>query len=288
MSGAGAQANTLANAPATRKIVLCADDYGIAPGVNRAILDLIAAGRINATSVMVPAPAFDESSVAGLKAMTGRAQIGLHVTLTAPFKPLTADFTPLRDGAFLPLANALPAALARRFDAASVEKEVDAQLRRFIDAFGQPPDFVDGHQHVQLFPQIRDALLKAVASAAPNAWVRQCGRTSPLPQRWRDRKGLLLDVLSVTFRRKARWIGLRTNPAFAGSYDFNADADYARLFPAFLNGLPDGGLVMCHPGFVDDALRRLDPLTDIREREYAYFKSDEFETLLAAQRVTLR
>ena len=36
-----------------RRIWLCADDYGISPGVNRAIRDLIERGRLNATSVMV-------------------------------------------------------------------------------------------------------------------------------------------------------------------------------------------------------------------------------------------
>ena len=40
-----------------RRIWLCADDYGISPGVNRAIRDLIERGRLNATSVMVVGPA---------------------------------------------------------------------------------------------------------------------------------------------------------------------------------------------------------------------------------------
>ena len=40
-----------------RRIRLCADDYGLSPGVNRAIRDLIARGRLNATSVMVVGPA---------------------------------------------------------------------------------------------------------------------------------------------------------------------------------------------------------------------------------------
>ena len=39
-----------------RRIWLCADDYGISPGVNRAIRDLIERGRLNATSVMVVGP----------------------------------------------------------------------------------------------------------------------------------------------------------------------------------------------------------------------------------------
>ena len=33
----------------------------------------------------------------------GNAAIGLHLTLTAPFKPLTRAFTPLAQGAFHPL-----------------------------------------------------------------------------------------------------------------------------------------------------------------------------------------
>jgi len=57
---------------------------------------------------------------------------------------------------------------------------------------------------------------------------------------------------------------------------------------SFLEGLPDGGLVMCHPGFVDDVLVSLDPLTDQREREYAYLAGDDFPTLLARNRVALR
>jgi predicted glycoside hydrolase/deacetylase ChbG (UPF0249 family) len=124
------------------------------------------------------------------------------------------------------------------------------------------------------------------AQAAPDAWVRQCGRPGSA-RRLKDRKELLLDVLSVGFRRKARQLGVATNPAFAGAYDFAGKAGYASLFPRFLAGLPDGGLVMCHPGFVDAELKRLDPLTDQREREFAFFNSAEFPKLLAESGVAL-
>ena len=49
-----------------------------------------------------------------------------------------------------------------------------------------------------------------------------------------------------------------------------------RCSRGFLEGLPEGGLVMCHPGHVDAELERLDPLTTLREREYAYFCGDAF------------
>ena len=82
--------------------------------------------------------------------------------------------------------------------------------------------------------------------------------------------------LSRRFRRRAAALGVRTNPAFAGTYDFHDAADFAALFPRFLDRLPDGGVVMCHPGFVDAELRRLDPLTTLREQEYAFFAGDAF------------
>ena len=49
-----------------RRIWLCADDYGISPGVNRAIRDLIERGRLNATSVMMVGPAIDRGEIDAL------------------------------------------------------------------------------------------------------------------------------------------------------------------------------------------------------------------------------
>ena len=65
---------------------------------------------------------------------------------------------------------------------------------------------------------------------------------------------------------------------------FAPNADFAALFPRFLDRLPDGSVVMCHPGFVDAELQRLDPLTTLREREYAFFADDAFPKVLAAER----
>lgn len=273
-----------------RRIWLCADDYGICPSVNAAIRDLVVRGRINATSVMVTAPSFHRSEAAALAILNAgerRVAIGLHVTLTAPYRPLTAGFKPLRDGAFLPLKSALMYARLHLYQRQLLQQEVESQLRMFAHTFGRPPDFVDGHQHVQLFPQIRDAVLNAVKELAPDAWVRQCGSARPLADQLNDRKGLFLDILSRGFRRRAQAMGLHTNPAFAGTYDFHDTANFAELFPRFLDRLPDGSVVMCHPGFVDAELKRLDELTDLREREYAFLAGESFPRILATHGVAL-
>ena len=44
----------------------------------------------------------------------------------------------------------------------------------------------------------------------------------------------------------------------------------------FLDRLPEGGLIMCHPGFVDETLLSLDPLTTQREQEYAFLGGEHF------------
>lgn len=276
-------------ASAQRRIWLCADDYGISPAVNSAIRELILNGRLNATSVMTAAAhacGEDASALIRLNAGTKRALLGLHVTLTAPFKPLSDDFAPLREGLFLPMQTVMQRAMICRLNAERLTREIAHQVRAFIEAFGRPPDFIDGHQHVHLFPQVRDAVLQVAAEMAPKAWVRQCGRARSA-RRLKGRKELLLDILSVRFRRKARRLNVATNPAFAGAYDFNGKRAFATIFPRFLAGLPDGGLIMCHPGFVDAELKRLDSLTHQREREFAYFNSEEFPRVLAERGAAL-
>jgi predicted glycoside hydrolase/deacetylase ChbG (UPF0249 family) len=278
------------NDAALRRIWLCADDYGLAEGVNRAIRDLISRGRLNATSVMVVGPAIGRAEVAALQeaaANSPRCAIGLHATLTAPFRPLSLHFRPTDGGLFLPFPTLLRAGLLRRLDPEMIEDELLAQLAAFRELFGRAPDFVDGHQHAQLFPQVRDAFLRAAKEAAPGAWVRQGGRLKPLAGVLGAPKALVLDVLSAQFRKRAARAGIAFNPAFAGAYDFSKAPDFGVLMGEFLAELPDGGLVMCHPGFVDETLESLDPLTTQREAEHAYLASDRFPALLAANKVTL-
>jgi predicted glycoside hydrolase/deacetylase ChbG (UPF0249 family) len=273
-----------------RRIWLCADDYGISPGVNHAIRDLIGRGRLNATSVMVVGPTIGRDEVSALQTLAAnspRCAIGLHVTLTAPFRPLTMHYQPLDGGMFPSFPKLLRAGLLRRLDPEIIHAELRVQLAAFGELFGRAPDFVDGHQHAQLFPQIRDAFLTAVKEAAPNAWVRQGGRHLPLARRLYSPKALVLDTLSAQFRRRASRADIAFNPGFAGAYDFSRQADFGALMRQFLDGLPEHGVIMCHPGLVDEVLVSLDPLTDQREREYAFLGGEHFLPLLAANKVTL-
>src|SRR3978361_1646894 len=111
---------------APRRIWLCADDYGLSEGVNRGIRDLIDRGRLNATSVMVVGAAIGRDEVKALQEVavkSPRCAIGLHATLTAPFRPLTMHFRPTDGGMFLPFAKLLRAGLLRRLDVEMIHAE---------------------------------------------------------------------------------------------------------------------------------------------------------------------
>jgi predicted glycoside hydrolase/deacetylase ChbG (UPF0249 family) len=273
-----------------RRIWLCADDYGISPGVNRAIRDLIENSRLNATSVMVVGPSIGRDEAEALKTSAKanpRCAIGLHATLTAPFRPLTMHFRPIEDSLFLPHTKLLRRGLMGRLDFELVHTEVSVQLETFADLFGRAPDFVDGHQHAQLFPGVREAFLAAVKRNAPNAWIRQCGRDQPWTERLDSPKALVLDALSAQFRTRAARAELTFNPAFAGAYDFSKQPEFGALMHKFLQGMREGGVVMCHPGIVDDVLIGLDPLTVQREREYEFLRGERFPSLLEANGIRL-
>ena len=105
-----------------RRIVLCADDYALSPGVSAGIRELLAAGRINATSVMTIFPEL-EAEAKSLAALKGPIpfQIGLHATLTGGFTPLAA--TPIASpGGKLPMSHETwPPMGYFRIDAAKVK-----------------------------------------------------------------------------------------------------------------------------------------------------------------------
>ncbi len=270
-----------------RRFWLCADDYGMSPAVNRGIRELMARSRINATSVMVGAPSFDAQEARALDAAAragSGAALGLHFTLSAPFRPLGPYRPTAANGTFLPVRQMFARGLVRALDGRAAALEAERQIDAFHVAFGRPPDFIDGHQHVHLVPQVGDALLAVMKERTPAAWVRQCGRSSPLMKRRGLATDHLIDKLSRRMRRRSAVLGVATNPGFAGGYNFGRPPAYdTALFASFLDSLPEGGLVMCHPGFVDAELQRLDPLTSMREQEYAFFASDRFPQLLAGR-----
>lgn len=269
----------------TRGIHICADDYALSPGVSSAIRTLAAAGRISATSVMtVFAGLPEEAALLGSAVGERRVSIGLHVTLTGRFAPLVA--TPVDGVQFPSLGRLMAAAFGGGLRLGDVAAEVEAQFQAFRAAFGRGPDHVDGHQHAHLLPGIRSIVLDATARHAPGVLVRDCTQ-SPGARIGFDAKGRLISLLARGLAREARARGLQVNTGFAGAYDLRQGGDFPALFARFVSGLGEGGLVMVHPGHVDEVLAGRDPVLAPREAEFGFLSGPELEPVLRAANVHL-
>ena len=271
-------------AGASMPLILCADDFGLAPGVDEAIVRLADAGRLSATSCMALMPGW-RAAAPRLRELAARCDIGLHLTLT-DHRPLGRMPGLAPAGSLPPVGRLLAAAYTCRLDRQEGAAELRRQWDAFTQAHGRLPDFVDGHQHVHLLPGVREAVLALLLECPPGArpWLRVCWEPPAhiLGRHVAAGKAMLLAALSLPLRRAVRRLGLAANDSFRGIHAFAPDGDFASMFPRFLQGKARRPLIMCHPGLVDDALRAVDPVVEPRAGEYAYLASDRFTHDLAA------
>jgi predicted glycoside hydrolase/deacetylase ChbG (UPF0249 family) len=274
--------------PAPR-LILCADDYAIAPGVSRGILRLIEHGRLTATSCLTVSRFWPEHA-GWLKPHADTADIGLHLALTL-LPPLAAMPHTAPSGRLPDTQTLTIAAWRRRLDLEEIAAELGRQIDAFETVFGRPPAFLDGHQHVHQLPGIRDIVLDLWHRrlAAGGGWLRLTDETLPnILRRGVERtKATIISLLGRGLGRRARAAGLPVNQSFAGVHDFSMRVPYARLFERFLEAATDRHLVMCHPGHADDELRAIDDVIEAREEELAFLESAAFPALLARHQLRL-
>ncbi|WP_337995508.1 ChbG/HpnK family deacetylase [Oleispirillum naphthae] len=270
-----------ANGDEERRMVLCADDFGISPGVCDAIEDLLEKRRLSAVSAMTGFAEWRQRAAGLRAAAAGAADVGLHLTLTD--HDSLAPLPRLAPGGALPgLSALLRAAHLRRLDAAEVAAEIRAQLDAFEDAFGGAPAFVDGHQHVHVFPVVREALIaEMLRRYGASAWTRSTAEplAAVLRRGVTPFKSAVLAVLGARHARLADAAGIARNRGFRGAYDLGISVPYRDLFKKFLNDAgthPAHPLIFCHPGRDDAALRARSTLAAARAAEYAYFASAAF------------
>lgn len=258
-------------------LTFCADDYGLAPGVSHAIRALIEQGRLHATSCMTGSPHWPDAATA-IRPLAPMAQIGLHVTLTDQ-TPLTRMPKTAPHGKLPTIQSLIINAHLGRLDHDEIEAEITAQVDAFITHFGRAPDYLDGHQHAHELPIIQDILLDVWAGPMNRrGWIRNCWESpwALIARRIDPVRALIIGSMGLGLLAKMKRLGVPHNHSFRGIYDLTDRAPFAQLLERFIAAPKPQTLIMVHPGFVDDALRAVDPVTDQREREYAYLASEQF------------
>ena len=249
-------------------IHLCADDFGLAPGINAGILDLARRGRLSATSCMSTGCHFTQDA---RELLDLPMQTGLHLNLTEPLES---------QGFYQPLAELLRNSYLRRLDQGVISREIEHQLEAFENTLGRAPDYVDGHQHVHQFPVIRECLLDVLLRRYPQhrPWLRSTvpGKLSRLPLNDRLKAWFIGFLGARSLGKLANQHGFAMNRRLLGVYDFSGgEGLYRELLKNWLANASTNDLIMCHPAQSDDPS---DAIGAQRVAEYAVLSGDVFPT----------
>jgi predicted glycoside hydrolase/deacetylase ChbG (UPF0249 family) len=262
-----------------KRIVLNADDFGLAPGVDAAILELLQRGRLSGVSSMTTAPLW-ETDGPRLAPFAATVDIGLHFALTE-VPTQSAVRRRRKDGTPLTFAEVHAAAWTGRIEVDVVLDELRLQWNRFREVVGRGPSHLDSHQHVHQLPGVRRAVLAFLDSlpAVERPYVRTCveRRRTILRRNVDNVRALAFGWAGARLARALRERGIATNDGFSGVYNFAA-ADYRALFRRFLKDVRERTIVICHPA-AEEAPG--DPIVAARTREYAYLAGEQMPADLA-------
>ena len=260
-----------------RRLIVCADDFALHAGVSQGVLELAKQGAVSATSALVLSPRWPQDALR-LRELSGQLDVGLHLDWTSDFARA--------QGHGRPLTRLMALAQLGRLRAEQVRPVIERQLDAFEAHWQAPPDHVDGHQHVQQFAGIRDALVQVLQARYGGAQHRPYLRVSrpsagTASLKHRLIAGMGADALEII----ATKAGLTRAGKLFGIYGFEGDgAAYARSMAFWLGAAPDGALLMCHPAV---AAPPTDRIGAARQREMAYLASPAWPQALAQAGIRL-
>ena len=181
---------------APRRVIIHADDYGLAPGINRAVEDGLQSGALHSASILLG------GQDAQGRPRLGRLRIPSSTSASTSISLTDVRFSPPRrvpslvggDGRFRPLAPFFTRFILGRVALPEIAAEWRAQIAAARGA-GVRISHLDSHQHVHLIPSVfrgvaaRLATEERVSSARdgrPDRRGSDARRTSR-GSRWRSR-----------------------------------------------------------------------------------------------------
>ncbi|MGP4078545.1 chitin disaccharide deacetylase [Pseudalkalibacillus sp. R45] len=217
------------------ELIVNADDFGYSRGVNHGIIDAYKYGIVNATTMFVNMSGTEHA--VELAKNTPRLRVGIHLTLTCG-KAVAKDVPALTDGdGRLIMTRDLNQDLSSKLQ--DIEKEWEAQIERFYSP-GLEPTHFDSHHHMHKHPQLLPI-------------VKKLSEKYDLPVR-------------NVFEGKVPGLKVLTDVFYS---DFIRDNVREDFFATLTEKVKDGTSVevMCHPAYIDHALKNGSSYCDKRAEE---------------------
>lgn len=244
-----------------KQLIVNADDFGVSAEVNRGILHAHHHGIVTSTTVMIN---FHDAAPGLEQALTTAPDlgIGLHFNLTAGRPVSPPESVPslvTADGTFYYISEW--SARMTTFEDDHVQQEIDAQVRRFIEVTGQPPDHLDAHHHATY---LHPVALRAMFATAHqyNIPMRQGKIDAPLSIGIKILRSMMPDLTDDEGRhlieQVERIIAEGPVPFWPAHFEMGFSQDHTALgdLLVILTNLSEDSIteIMSHPGFVDEAL----------------------------------
>ena len=262
------------------RLIINADDFGLTPGINRAIIELHRAGVLTSATLMATGPAFEDAVALALANPT--LGVGCHLVFVDGMPLSHAESIPTLLGAdgktFRPSAmDFAQAALRGTIEPQEIATESLAQIQKLQRA-GIDVTHIDSHKHTHLFPSVASTVFHI---------ANRCGvpaMRNPVEPRWSS-------AMAPSLTRRL-WLRMFEN--FAAPFQkLTREARNSELIPDGTLGMAATGTVnaailrrmldclianhadstyemLCHPGFNDaDLDRQQTKLRASREMEYA-------------------
>jgi len=284
-----------------RRLIINADDFGLTPGVNRAILEAHQGGVVTSATLMANGAAFQQA--VQLARSAPQLSIGCHVVLLEgrpllPAKDVSSCTSSASHGD-MGLGNGLAGFAARallgRLDPEQIEAEATAQIRR-LQAAGIAVSHCDTHKHTHMFPATLQPVLRAAKNCGVKAIRNPFESSRPLPTAvLLARPGLwkryaqvkVLRRFADQFRNAVSDSGLLTPNGILGIV-VTGDLDET-LFRIVAESMPEGTWeLVCHPGYDDSDLHATRTrLKESRATELRLLTSSEARHILAQQEIEL-
>ena len=246
-----------------RRLIINADDFGLTPGVNRAIMEAHQHGLVTSATLMASAAAFEDA--VQLARANPKLSVGCHVVLLdgIPVSPPAAIPTLLEKNQERPrlrdkLLPFVSAALRGRVSRDEIAREIEAQIGK-IQATGLQLTHLDTHKHTHLFPSIFKPLLEVASKLGIRAVRNPFAPIKPLafahlarrPRLWtRYSEVKILRHFAEDFRKEVMARGMVTTDGSLGVVVTGA-LDQS-LFESIMGCIPEGTWeFVCHPGYND-------------------------------------
>ena len=258
-----------------RRIIVNADDLGLSPSVNSAILEVFRAGNLSSATLMVDMPGTHDA-VERLREHPGLA-VGLHFCISEGRAITGASTLTDAQGAFLDRSTLARRAFKGQLDGAHIHDEFKAQLER-LRSFGITPTHSDSHQHVMMLPAVFDAVMPVLEHERLPARMVDPPRGSVTASLGRPKKAMK-QWLNQRFatRNRARFSG-RTNDSLVSIHDLDDGGPYdSGTYRALLARAPQGDVVevMVHPYILGEDVLAL--YRDRSQEKMPFFQRCEAE-----------